>query len=400
MKLTPESTYKDPFDNSRFDLTFRINLFLGIVLIPLGIVAYILDQPAFIPTLIGLIFILIFTIILYVTRQFRMVATAFSFSGIFLSSVTLIGVPDAYHFVDTLWIMIVILFAYFTLGKKWGFLFLSIGFTAIIYYLFFQLNINLENVNTLSPYEIYAISLNAAGCGIIIAFLINQFLNRNRLAVDGYKALANELKEKNQLIKKQNDQKTAMLKEIHHRVKNNLQVITSLLRLQARDIGDTETTQHFKEATDRIAAMALIHNKMYQSEDLDEINLKSYLENLSQNIIASYATNTIVKNEFQIEIEHVKIDTIIPIALLFNELISNSIKHGFDKMEYGKITIKLKKNSDHSLLLEYSDNGFWKTPDQQDSFGAELIETLVEQMNGTYNLSTENGTCYSFELNL
>jgi len=346
-----------------------------------------------------LIFILIFTIILYVTRQFRMVATAFSFSGIFLSSVTLIGVPDAYHFVDTLWIMIVILFAYFTLGKKWGFLFLSIGFTAIIYYLFFQLNINLENVNTLSPYEIYAISLNAAGCGIIIAFLINQFLNRNRLAVDGYKALANELKEKNQLIKKQNDQKTAMLKEIHHRVKNNLQVISSLLRLQSYEIEEEESKRHFQDAIYRVSAMALIHEKMYKNENLSDINLENYIETLAEDLIQIHARQLNVKLTAKSGLQEIENDTLVPVALILNELITNSLKHAFVEEEEGKIDINISELSKEGYFnFIYVDSGKWKASEKTNSFGLELIATLTEQLDGKVERSYSDGTRYEFTL--
>jgi two-component system, sensor histidine kinase PdtaS len=167
---------------------------------------------------------------------------------------------------------------------------------------------------------------------------------------------------KNELVENQNREKTAMLKEIHHRVKKNLQVITSLLRLQTRDLTNEETIKHFKEAIDRVGAMALIHNQMYQSKDLDRIELEPYLESLSDNILSSYSLEIPVKIAFNIEVIYTKSSLIVPLALIFNELMSNSLKHAFTTKAFGEIEVKIKEINENQIQFVYRDNGEWKSP--------------------------------------
>ena len=189
-----------------------------------------------------------------------------------------------------------------------------------------------------------------------------------------------------------------MLKEIHHRVKNNLQVITSLLRLQSRDIENEEAVTHFNEAIDRISAMALIHNQMYQSKDLNKIELEPYLQSLSKNILNSYILNIPVNTNFKIELKYVTSNVIVSIALIFNELISNSLKHAFLNKSEGTITIKILEDRDGTIKFLFTDDGDWKIPEKSDSFGLELIDTLTQQLNGTFTRTSENGTSYEFIL--
>src|SRR5690606_19805554 len=132
----------------------------------------------------------------------------------------------------------------------------------------------------LSHGAIISLSLNVAMCGLVIGYLIYQFLKTTRFAEEKYIKMTTELQLKNQEVESQNEEKTVMLREIHHRVKNNLQVITSLLRLQSRETHDPKTLELFKDSTNRVVAMALIHDKMYQTKDLAKINLEEYLRTL------------------------------------------------------------------------------------------------------------------------
>ncbi len=187
-----------------------------------------------------------------------------------------------------------------------------------------------------------------------------------------------------------------MLKEIHHLVKNNLQIITSLLRLQSREIENQSSLEHFKEAIDRISAMTLIHNQMYQSKDLDRIALEPYFESLSKNILHSYALDIPVDIPFDIKIDHAASNNIVPMALIFNELMSNSFKYAFQNKSSGAIGIKANQTGNKSIEFNYADNGEWIEPAHEDSFGLELIEALTEQLGGTVKRSTTGGTHYSF----
>jgi two-component sensor histidine kinase len=187
-----------------------------------------------------------------------------------------------------------------------------------------------------------------------------------------------------------------MLKEIHHRVKNNLQVITSLLRLQSKEIKDEKSIEHFNEAIQRVLAMALIHEKMYQSNDLSKIDLEAYLRTLSEDLIYSYAVEKPIDLHVHCEIQYVQPKSLVSFALMFNELISNSLKHAFTDIDKGEIKIKILRTSKEEVQCYYSDNGSWKPPQREGSFGVELIGDLCEQLDGEYTLDTANGSTYHF----
>ena len=187
-----------------------------------------------------------------------------------------------------------------------------------------------------------------------------------------------------------------MLREIHHRVKNNLQVITSLLRLQSNELKDREAIHQFSDMINRVSAMAMIHEKMYQSESLNQIDLKVYLETLVDDLISSYAGNTIILTEIESDIKDIDPKFLVPIALIFNELVSNSIEHAFKNKKAGTIKISAHRN-DQSINVIYADDGQWENPKKESSFGLELIETFTEQLDGNCQRTTGNSTQYNFE---
>jgi two-component sensor histidine kinase len=388
----------DFFEQSRYQLTLRLNIFLGIILTILGTSFYFLEQDVFYLTVIGLISCIILTIVLIITKSYKIPALILSIIGNTLTILTLLLLKDSFHFVDPLWMIVIALFTYFTLGKLAGNASILIQFTAIALYIIFYSNHNLSLIEELTQGELFSLAFNAFLCAIVIGYLIHQFLKRNSTAAEQYQTLNKELEFKNEVVENQNREKTAMLKEIHHRVKNNLQVITSLLRLQSRDIENEEAVTHFNEAIDRISAMALIHNQMYQSKDLNKIELEPYLQSLSKNILNSYILNIPVNISFKIELKYVTSNVIVPIALIFNELISNSLKHAFSNKSEGNIAISILEENDGTIKFLFMDDGDWKTPEKSDSFGLELIDTLTQQLNGTFTRTSENGTTYEFIL--
>lgn len=388
----------DFFEQSRYQLTLRLNIFLGVILLILGISFFFLDQDVIYLNSIGLLSCASLTILQITTKNYKLPALLMSIIGNTLTILTLLLLKDSFHFVDPLWMIIIALFTYFTLGKLAGNISILIQFSAIALYIVFYSNHNLSLIEELSQGELFSLALNSFLCAIVIGYLIHQFLKRNSTAAEQYQTLNKELEFKNELVENQNREKTAMLKEIHHRVKNNLQVITSLLRLQSRDIENEEAVTHFNEAIDRISAMALIHNQMYQSKDLNKIELEPYLQSLSKNILNSYILNIPVNITFKIELKYVTSNVIVPIALIFNELISNSLKHAFSNKSEGNIAISILEESDGTIKFIFMDDGDWKTPEKSDSFGLELIDTLTQQLNGTFTRTAENGTTYEFIL--
>ncbi len=208
-----------------------------------------------------------------------------------------------------------------------------------------------------------------------------------------------ELENKNLELQKtllSKEEKEVLLKEIHHRVKNNMQIIMSLLRLQSANINDTYIQSLYTESQNRIKSMALVHEELYQTRDLTDVNVKNYLEKLVQNLIENYSLKTNIITHSSIEVNSLGIDTLIPLGLLLNEIISNTFKHAFINQNEGRIYVELTRIKDDEICLKVGDNGigFAADWDQKDSLGQELIESLTEQLDGTIEVSGDRGVHY------
>jgi PAS domain S-box-containing protein len=194
-------------------------------------------------------------------------------------------------------------------------------------------------------------------------------------------------------------EKVVLLREIHHRVKNNLQIVISLLNLQSRYIEDAATQQIIKESQNRLMAMALVHEKLYQSDDISKIDLDGYVKFLGRNLFDFYGVRRQdVALKTDISGISVGINTAIPIGLILNELLSNSFKHAFPEGRKGEISIAVKReNSMLTILFKDTGAGIpvdldWRTGK---SLGLRLIIVLVEQLFGTIELDLTAGTAFT-----
>ncbi len=205
-------------------------------------------------------------------------------------------------------------------------------------------------------------------------------------------------------IKAQLQEKDVLLKEVHHRVKNNMQVISSLLNLQSRRVKDPAVFEMFKESQRRIRSMALIHERLYQSSDLSRIEFSQYLRNLTTHLFHSYQVDASrVQLKLEAEEVHLNINTAIPCGLIVNELVSNALKHGFPEGRKGELEIGLSAVPEDGYVLKIKNDGvgfpegldFRKT----ETLGMQIINTLVEQIGGRLELSREKGTAFRLEFN-
>jgi two-component sensor histidine kinase len=192
-------------------------------------------------------------------------------------------------------------------------------------------------------------------------------------------------------------EKEVLLKEIHHRVKNNLQIISSLLSLQAHRVEDSQALEIFQESQDRIRSMALIHEKLYQAHDLARINFGEYIHSLSAYLSQAYSASTrAIALQIQADSISLAVDTAIPCGLMLNELISNALKHAFPHDGPGQVRIELGTGPNHHYTLKVSDNGVGMPPDLDlsttDSFGLQLVNALVNQLGGAIELDKGKGT--------
>jgi two-component sensor histidine kinase len=209
-------------------------------------------------------------------------------------------------------------------------------------------------------------------------------------------------KEMENAIKSSLQEKEILLKEIHHRVKNNMQIILSLLNLQKEYVDDAQALNVLQESQIRVRTMSLIHEKLYQSKDLMNINIKDYIEQLANDIIYSYAA-TNVKQILEIENTEINIETALPCGLIISELISNSLKYAFsDENNNNELKISLIKSND-TFGLTVSDNGVGLPPEldyrNTESLGLQLVNNLVGQLDGEIELDQAHGTEFNIIFN-
>ncbi|MFB8795273.1 MAG: PAS domain S-box protein [Microcoleus sp.] len=198
-------------------------------------------------------------------------------------------------------------------------------------------------------------------------------------------------------------EKEILLKEIHHRVKNNMQVVSSLLQLQAQYIEDETTLSLFEESQNRIHSMALIHEQLYQSENLDRIDLPLYVENLVANVYQSFGCcNSSIQIQLNIDPISLNIETAIPCGLIINELVSNSLKYAFPYSISGEINIKFCEISSQQFHLIIQDNGVGFPADfdveNTETLGIRLVRMLTSQLDGSLTIDSQYGTCYNLVL--
>ena len=195
-------------------------------------------------------------------------------------------------------------------------------------------------------------------------------------------------------------EKEVLLKEIHHRVKNNLLVVSNLLEFQSDMFTEPELIKVLDDSRNRIYSMALIHEKLYRSTNLEKINFADYLEDLIDNLFDSYNIQA-GQIEFKLDIEPVglNIETAQPCGLIVNELVSNTLKHAFPNGRSGIVYLGLHQNQEDKIILTVRDNGigFPAGVDFRnvESLGMELVCTLTEQIEGTITLNQENGTLFT-----
>ena len=223
----------------------------------------------------------------------------------------------------------------------------------------------------------------------LLSFLVYQFFKQR-----------NRLKKQTQLLETAVDEKNILLKETHHRVKNSFQIVSSLLYLQSENMKDKEAALAVKEAQNRVKSMVLIHQKLYSKDQLIGIETQEYIEDLVNDIIENQ-TDTIPNLATKVTVESAvfSIDSITPLGLIINELITNCIKHAFPSSQKNpKIELKFKKVNE-MYLLTVSDNGIgFSNTISEDSFGIKLINALAKKLKGKIVFENNNGTHFVMEI--
>lgn len=227
----------------------------------------------------------------------------------------------------------------------------------------------------------------------LLSWLLYRFYGQNK-----------KIKSQNTIITKANAEKETLLKEIHHRVKNNLQVISSLLGLQSLSIKDDAAKIAIQEGRARVHSMSLIHQSLYKKDNLTGIKMSQYVQKLANDLVRAYQVdNTDIRMEYQVdEALTLDVETVVPIGLILNELITNALKYAFDDTRSkGVIRILLSEESDH-LLLSVSDDGVGITTsaDSNDdgSFGLNLIKAFQSKLEADMSIKSDRGTTVTLKM--
>jgi two-component sensor histidine kinase len=393
----PIPTDLDFYETTKMRMTWNMHLLLILALAPLTVMS-IFTQSIYVFFYGGsLLLMLISLIIIKQTSNFRgstAVVVAIVYAAVIFS---MFQVDNNVHYLEPFWALLAGMFVYFTYGKFWGGLTMVTTVICTILFFVFRLNGAVENLLNSDSLKMLFKGIEFAICLSLIGYIIHQFIFLKNHAEKELRLMNEALRKEKELVESRDQEKTILLQEIHHRVKNNLQIVISLLRMQSSKISTPEAKEQFNDAINRILTMSLIHQKLYESENLSAVDFEEYVESLAVDVLRSSPNQRIIEKSFSIQVPEIGMKTIVPIGLIITELISNSMKHAFLNTESPQIKLHAKSDSDSEYMeFVYSDNGTWKEPDS-DTFGMQLIEALAEQLEGSYELKLEEtGSTYVF----
>ena len=376
----------------RVRLTLKISLFSSIFAITFGLIClFVLDIYELIPQVLFLFGGLnLLNNLLY--RSHKNLAITYNIISILgLTCATIItlysgGINSAFIFV-----LAIVVFAGYVTTRSYGkvYLYLAVLIIALIFVQGISDFSITRNVVPESSQNIFSfISV------LFAVYLLGGILGKNllKLHTDLFKAKV--------LVDERVKEKETLLQEVHHRVKNNLQTVSSLLSLQSRGIEDQKVKNLIKSSQNRVISMAMVHEMLYMRDDLSKIEYKSYVEDLSGYLVKSVkGADSKVQVNINIPQIELGIDTAIPLGLLINEALTNALKYGIQDNDEGVIHIELKKIAEKNYILNIGDNGVG-FPEEVNfknsrSLGLKLIHNLARQLKGTIKRDlTKKGTNY------
>lgn len=248
-------------------------------------------------------------------------------------------------------------------------------------------------LNTLNTKQKYLLWALGSGVFATLVFLYLIFKVNKRV-----KKANIRLTEQKVVIAQSEQEKTLLLRELNHRVKNNLQMISSLLSLQSRELVGHPAKEALEAGKDRVEALSLVHRKLYQEGAETRIALKEYLEELVLGLFHGYNAN--FQPKFELADTNISVDTAVPLALIVNELVVNALKYAYDGVNYPSFTLKMDE-VDLNLTIQIIDNGKGFTSNEggkKNSFGLKLIRSLTEQLEGTIKKLDRDGTHWQVQI--
>lgn len=248
-------------------------------------------------------------------------------------------------------------------------------------------------------------SFNFCAVLVLSLGLITYFARNNHRYIHNLRSNHGQLQEEMDLRKQSEDllrkslnEREILLAEIHHRVKNNMAIVSSLINLQIDNLPEEKSKEIFRETHNRIYVMSLIHNLLYQNNSFSNIDFAEYTERFCEHLASTYESEKNIAFELQIEKLQLDMKTAIPLALILNELVSNSFKHAFHQQHEGKISVTLLHQGQGNLKFTISDSGIGMEERSllQGNMGMDIIRSLTEQLDGKMSYKRENGSHFTF----
>lgn len=376
----------------RIQLVLKVNYVSSFLAIIFGITCFfILDIKQIIP-FVFVIFGILNLLNTVVFKKHNSLTSTYNISSIMaLVSALIITLYSGGISSPFIFTLALIVFAGYVTTKKYGQIYLNLIFFLVIL-IFSQSLPDFSFTNNVVPES----SQNLFNLFSVLfsVYLLGNIFGKTLLKTH------NDLYKSKKALMLQMDEKETLLKEVHHRVKNNLQTVSSLLSLQSRNVEEAKMKALLKSTQNRVISMAMVHEMLYMRKDIAHIEYKSYVQELSEYLIRSIK-GLDSKVNLKIEIPEIKlgIDTAIPLGLLINEAVTNALKYGFADEEEGEIYIALKKEIDKQYTLNIGDNGVGY-PDNVNykntkSLGLKLIYNLTRQLKGTIQRdNSKKGTNY------
>ena len=389
------SFFNNYFDKGLYLLAWRISVVFIFIFIIIAFFYSFSGFAAVLPSILVFLVGIFCLLFLHFSKKIKVVFWIYAVSGTLLAHYAMNTALNLTHYVDFLWIMVCIYIAFVGLGRKVGVSFILFNALLLGFFFFFTLNKHIEILQPRTNFELIGEFIEVLFALFVVSYLTYQYLLFQSYSKKELEFAYNELENQNELITIRNNENTLLMKEVHHRVKNNLQIITSLLRLQKNTL-NPDVAEKFDEAINRIMTMALIHSKLYQSNDLSKVNIESYIKDLVNEILSTLSSNENIATNIYSNYNSIGLKTIVPLGLLLNELLSNSFKHAFKNNEKGEISIEITTENEIDFTFKYSDTGTWKEKQSpRFNFDLELIETLTSQMDGNFKRKES-----SYEFNL
>jgi two-component sensor histidine kinase len=386
------------YEKAKFIFVWRIVYIFSLVIPFLIFQVYIVNfQFVYFYTPIGIALYVSLYLLWKKKNYVQISKVLFSFFTLVIAC-SLFIVKNDFHYHEAVWMIVVVLSSFYAINRKWGYIFLA--FNSIFYAVFF-----IFCFQGLSFFELIEnktlhlqMSIEFAFAMFLIAYIMVQYEVLNKEALDNATNALTELKEEQRNSIYKNKENTVLLQEIHHRVKNNLQVVISLLRLQLKELQTQEAIESFQNAIARIMSMSLIHQNLYKSDSLANINIENYFNTLIKSLIDANSVKAEISYSVLAKVKEINAEQMVPLGLIVNELVTNSLKHAFTSNK-GTIQFQLLPGNGNKIEMHYLDSGIWKDSNKE-SLGMELIEIFTMQLDGMFERKSKpEGTLFSFVFN-